>query len=73
MELLLGAAVVGLGAYAYRKHRERRAIANAYITYDYKYYKPQYGYLYYGNAANRYRALPYPYYKTGYYNIPYGY
>ena len=51
--LLAGAAgAAGVAGYAWAKHRQRRAIANGYVTYhDSGYGSPQYGHFHYGNTG----------------------
>jgi hypothetical protein len=54
MELIAAAAVVGLGAYALGKRRERRRMENGYFTYhdNGQTGGPQYGNFHYGTAAS---------------------
>ena len=53
--LLVAAGAVGLAGYGVGKSRERRDVANGYITYqDNGYNQPQYGNLHYGPSAQHY-------------------
>jgi hypothetical protein len=52
-----GAGAVGLAGYALGKRRERREIANGYITYNgNRTGQPQYANLHYGRSARNYRG-----------------
>ncbi|CAF3153065.1 unnamed protein product [Rotaria sp. Silwood2] len=69
MELLLAAGAAGLVGYAYGKHRERRQVANGYLTYHHNGYDtPQYANLHYGSRGNRHRGSSHHHHETGYYN-----
>ncbi len=62
MDLLLVAGAVGLAGYAMGKRKERRDIANGYVTHH---GNGQYGHIHYGKTGNyrEYKDQP----QTGYY------
>jgi len=69
MNLVLAAGAAGLAGYAIGKRRERRQVANGYVTYqDNGQDTPQYGHIHYGKTGNhnggRYKRQQ----QTGYYN-----
>ncbi len=70
MDLVLAAGAAGLAAYALGKRRERRQIANGYVTYhDNGVDTPQYGNIHYGKTGNHYGGRYHQ--QTGYYGTRY--
>jgi hypothetical protein len=67
MDLLLVAGAVGLAGYALGKRKERRDIANGYVTYHgNEQGTGQYGHIHYGRTGNHHGYNRQP--QTGYYN-----
>jgi hypothetical protein len=65
MELLLAAGAVGLAGYALGKRRERRDIANGYVTYsDNETGQPEYGNVHYGRSARNYQGRHHSHHST---------
>ncbi len=68
MDLLLVAGAVGLAGYAYGKHKERRNIANGYVTYyDNGQGSRQYANIHYGKSGHHRGNSHQP--VTGHYNV----
>lgn len=81
MDVLLAAGAVGLAGYALGKRRERRKVANGYVTYHGNgSQSPQYANIHYGKTGNNHRSghnhnhhhhtgyQPTGYLQTGYHN-----
>jgi hypothetical protein len=68
MNVLLAAGAVGLAGYALGKRKERRQLANGYVTYhDNGGDLPEYGNIYYGNTGNHHAGRHHRQAQTGYY------
>lgn len=76
MDIILAAGAVGLAGYALGKRRERRQMANGYVTYSGNQTgAPQYANVHYGKTGNqggRHRQHQIQQHQTGYYNTTVG-